>query len=254
AELMAMTNNIYKELNIPAKIYINNRKLINEILEDEKVTERNREQIIRELDKLDKLSKEEVAKNLKEFNAEKLVEIFTAKEKTFEKYNFYKEIKKLKELCEVYGVEVEFRPFLARGLSYYNGTVFEIWAEELGVALTGGGSYLVDRIQSTGISFGLEPLFLISKVEFENKSVMVLSMSQDKQAINITQKLREKNVPVVLLIDKSPSKALDYANAKKIEKVLIIGEEEIKNKKYTLKNMKTGKEEKLSEREILDTF
>ncbi len=254
AELMAMANNIYKELNIPAKIYINNRKLINEILEDEKVTERNREQIIRELDKLDKLSKEEVAKNLKEFNAEKLVEIFTAKEKTFEKYNFYKEIKKLKELCEVYGVEVEFRPFLARGLSYYNGTVFEIWAEELGVALTGGGSYLVDRIQSTGISFGLEPLFLISKVEFENKSVMVLSMSQDKQAINITQKLREKNVPVVLLIDKSPSKALDYANAKKIEKVLIIGEEEIKNKKYTLKNMKTGKEEKLSEREILDTF
>ena len=153
-----------------------------------------------------------------------------------------------------YGVQVEFRPFLARGLSYYNGTVFEIWAEELNVALTGGGSYLVDGIQSTGISFGLEPLFLVSKVELENKNIMVLSISQDQQAINITQKLREKNIPVVLLTDKSPSKALDYANAKKIEKVLIIGEEEAKSKKYTLKNMKTGKEEKLSEKVLIDSI
>jgi histidyl-tRNA synthetase len=254
AECLVMAKNIYKKLNIPAKIYINNRKLINEILEDKKIVERDREQVIRELDKLDKLSKEEVAKNLKELGAEKLVEIFTGKEKTFEKYRFYEEIKKLKDLCSVYGVEVEFRPFLARGLSYYNGTVFEIWAEELGVALTGGGSYLVDGIQSTGISFGLEPLFLISKVSYENNAVMVLSLSQDKQAISLAQKLREKDVPVLLLTDKAPSKALDYANAKKIEKVLIIGEEEVKNKKYTLKNMKTGKEEKLSEREILEKF
>jgi len=254
AELMAMAKNVFQELKIPAKIYVNNRKLINEILEDKKIAERDREQVIRELDKLDKLSKEEVAKNLKEYDAEKLVEVFTAKEKTFEKYNFYGEIKKLKDLCVGYGVEVEFRPFLARGLSYYNGTVFEIWAEELGVALTGGGSYLVDGIQSTGISFGLEPLFLISKVDYENKTVMILSMSQDKQAISLAQKLREKKVPVMLLTDKAPSKSLDYANAKKIEKVLIIGEDEVKNKKYTLKNMKTGKEEKLSEREILDKF
>jgi len=254
AELMAMAKNVFQELKIPAKIYVNNRKLINEILEDKKIAERDREQVIRELDKLDKLSKEEVAKNLKEYDAEKLVEIFTAKEKTFEKYNFYGEIKKLKDLCVGYGVEVEFRPFLARGLSYYNGTVFEIWAEELGVALTGGGSYLVEGIQSTGISFGLEPLFLISKVDYENKTVMLLSMSQDKQAISLAQKLREKKVPIVLLTDKSPSKALDYANAKKIEKVLIIGEDEVKNKKYTLKNMKTGKEERLSEREILEKF
>jgi len=252
AECLAMAKNIYQELKIPAKIYINNRKLINEILEEEKIMEKNREQIIRELDKLDKLTKEEVAKNLKEFNAAKLVEIFTAKEKTFEKYKFYSEIKKLRDLCAVYGVQLEFRPFLARGLSYYNGTVFEIWSEEMNVALTGGGSYLVDGIQSTGISFGLEPLFLISKVEFGNESIMVLSISQDQQAINITQKLREKKIPVVLLTDKSPSKALDYANSKKIERVLIIGEEEVKSKKYTLKNMKTGKEEKLSERELLD--
>lgn len=252
AECLAMAKNIYRELKIPAKIYVNNRKLINEILEAEKIPEKNREQIIRELDKLDKLPKEEVAKNLKELEAEKMVEIFTAKEKTFEKYKFYDEIKKLKNLCAIYGVQIEFRPFLARGLSYYNGTVFEIWAEELGVALTGGGSYLVDGIQSTGISFGLEPLFLISKIELESKTMLILSMNQDEKAIELAQKIREKNNQIILLTDKSPSKALDYANTKKIKSVLIIGEDEVKNKKYTLKNMKTGKEEKLSEKEILE--
>jgi len=252
AECLAMAKNIYNELEIPAKIYINNRKLINEILEVEKIPEKNRDQIIRELDKLDKLPKEEVAKNLKEFNAEKLLDIFTDQEKSFEKYKFYDEIKKLKTLCTIYGVQVEFRPFLARGLAYYNGTVFEIWSEELNVALTAGGSYLVDGIQSTGISFGLEPLFLISKVKSENKTILILSMNQDAKSIELAQKLRNKNNQILLLVDKSPSKALDYANTKNVERVLIIGENEVKNKKYTLKNMKTGKEEKLSEKEILE--
>jgi histidyl-tRNA synthetase len=213
---------------------------------------------------------------LKELNAEKLVEIFTQKERSFEKYRFYEEISKLKQLCSIYGVDVEFRPFLAMGLSYYNGTVFEIWSnnslssqksqsdenekianancekKELNVALTGGGSYLVDGIQSAGISFGIEPLFLLSKVESEKNEVLVLSISQDEKAIKIAEQLRIKNVPVVLLTDKAPSKALDYANSKKIEKVIIIGENEVKNKKYTLKNMKTGKEEKLSEKELIE--
>ena len=252
AECLALAKNVYEQLKIPATIYINNRKLINEILETEKIPEKNREQIIRELDKLDKLSKEEVAKNLKELNAEKLIEIFTAKEKTFEKYRFYEEIKKLKELCAFYSVDVEFRPFLARGLSYYNGSVFEVWAKELNVALTGGGSYLVDGIQSTGISFGIEPLFLLSKIEPEKNSVLILSISQDEKAMKIAEQLRNKNTPVILLMDKAPSKALDYANSKKIEKVIFVGEEEVKSKKYTLKNMKTGKEEKLSEKDLLE--
>ncbi|VVB79712.1 Histidine--tRNA ligase [uncultured archaeon] len=254
AELLALAKNVFDDLKISSKIYINNRKLINEILETEKIPERDRDQIIRELDKLDKLSKEEVAKNLKEFKAEKLLEIFTGKEKSFEKYAYFKEIQKLKDLARAYGVEVEFRPFLARGLSYYNGSVFEIWAKELGVSLSGGGSFLIDGIQSTGISFGLEPLFLISKIDNSNKDVLVLSISQDEKAVALANKLREKSVPVVLLMDKSPSKALDYANSKKIENVIIIGEEEVKSKKYTIKNMKSGKEEKLAEKEILEKF
>jgi histidyl-tRNA synthetase len=254
AELMALAKNVFEGLKIPATIYFNNRKLINEVLEAERIPEREREQVIRELDKLDKLSKEEVKKNLKELKAEKLVDIFTSPEKSFAKYSYYKDIVKLKELCKSYGVEIEFRPFLARGLSYYNGSVFEIWSKDLGVALSGGGAYMINGSQSAGISFGLEPLFLLSKIDNENKDFLILSMNQDEKAIEIAQKLREKNVAVVLLTDKAPSKALDFANAKKIGKVIIIGEDEVRNKKYTLKNMKTGKEEKLSEKMLIDSI
>ncbi len=245
AELLAMAKRIFQNLKITSKIYINNRRLINEILENENIAEKDREQIIRELDKLDKLSKKEVEQNLKQFKAERLVRIFTSEEEYFEKYKSYGEIRNLKELSNFFGVKTEFRPFLARGLSYYNGLVFEIWAEELGVALTGGGSYLNEGIQSTGISFGLEPLFLISKIQLNEEEFLVVSLNQEKEAIKISSKLREGGKNVTLLTDKSPSKALDYANSKGISKVVMVGENEVKSGKYKVKDMNSGKEENL---------
>jgi len=159
-ECLKLGKNIFEKLELPVKIYVNNRKLINEILVSENVKEKDREQVIRELDKLDKLSKKDVADNLKKLRAEKLVKIFTGEERSFEKYNFYKEIKELKKMCKIYGFKVEFRPFLARGLSYYNGSVFEIWSDKLDVSLGGGGSYLVNEVQSTGIWIGAD-IFIV---------------------------------------------------------------------------------------------
>ena len=54
AEILKLISEIFKELKIPAEILINNRKLLNEILNSEKIKEK--EQVIREIDKLDKLS------------------------------------------------------------------------------------------------------------------------------------------------------------------------------------------------------
>ncbi len=245
AECLALAKAVYEKLEIPYTIYVNNRKLINEILEKENVLEKDREQIIRELDKLDKLSKKEVEQNLKPFKAEKLVKLFTSEEKFFEKYKSFEEIKNIQILCKAFDVKTEFRPFLARGLSYYNGTVFEIWSKELNVALSGGGSYMNEGIQSTGISFGLEPLFLLSKIESEKNEILIVSLNQDKKAIEIAGKFREKGTSVVLLTDKSPSKALDYANSKGIPEVLMIGENEVKSEKFKVKNMKSGKEKEV---------
>lgn len=251
AECLKLGKNIFEKLNMPVKIYVNNIKLINEILVSEKVEEKNRNQIIRELDKLDKLSKKDVADNLKKFGAEKLLKIFEQPEKEFEKYNFYKEIKELKKICRMYGFNVEFKPFLARGLSYYNGSIFEIWSEELEVSLCGGGSYLIEGMQSTGITFGLEPISLLSKIKGDRTKVQIISIGQDDKAIQLAEKMRDKGISANLILDKSIGKAMDYANSKGVEKVIFVGKEETAKKKFKIKDMKTGKEEFLSESNVL---
>ena len=249
-ECLRLGKNIFDKLEMPVKIYINNRKLINEILVSENIEERNREQVIRELDKLDKLPKKEIADNLKKLGAEKVLKIFTGKEKDFEKYKFYEEIKELKKLCKNYGFEVEFRPFLARGLSYYNGMVFEIWSDKLGVSLVGGGNYIVEDIQSTGIAFGFEPIFLLSEISGEKTRRLIISINQNQKAISLAEKLRANKISTTLLLDKSIGKAMDYANSKGIEKVIFVGKEEVAKKKFKVKDMKSGTEKLVSEEEL----
>jgi histidyl-tRNA synthetase len=245
AEVLSMGKKVFDELGIPAKIYVNNRKLINEILVSEGVEEKNREQVIRELDKLDKLSKKEVADNLKSLGAESVLKVFTGKEVDFEKYNYYKEIVELKEYCKMYGVDVEFRPYLARGFSYYRGTVFEFWGEELKVSLCGGGNFLVDDVESFGISFGLEPLFLISNIEGEGVEYAVVSIGQDDAAIKLASDLRAKGKSVSLILDKAVGKAMDYANSKGIGKVVCVGKSEVESGKFKEKDMGLGEEVEL---------
>ena len=254
AEILAMAKKIFEELKIPIKIYINNRKLTNEILVNENIKERDMNQVIRELDKLDKLSKKEVADNLRKYGAEKLIKTFDKEEREFEKYSYYKEIKELKKFCKLYSVEVEFKPFLARGLSYYNGSVFEIWSEKLNVSICGGGSYLIDKTQSTGITFGLEPIYLISEVKGKNIDVEIISINEDEASIRLAESLRKENISTILILDKTIGKALDYANSKGIKKVIFVGKDEVKEKKFKVKDMESGKEKLMNEKEIIEIF
>jgi histidyl-tRNA synthetase len=249
AEILSIANEITKELKVKAIININNRKLMNEILQKEGVKSENTRAVIKEIDKLDKLTEKEVKENLKRYNAEKVLDIFKKPEKFFEKYENYKEIKELKEYCKDYGINVNFQPSLARGLSYYNGSVFEIKAQETKETIFGGGSYLVNGIQSTGISAGLERLNQLAKIELKNNRVLIISIGQDKEAIKLAEKLRKNNISTSIMYGKV-SKALEYANAYNIKYVIFIGEEEIKKKKLLLKNMKTGKESMISEKEL----
>jgi histidyl-tRNA synthetase len=249
AEILSLAKETFEQLGIPITIYVNNRKLINEILVN--IEEKNREQIIRELDKLDKLTKKEVADNLKPYNAERLIEIFTAKEEQFKNYNYYKEIQTLKEYTKEYGVNIEFRPYLARGFSYYKGSVYEIWSDKLNVALCGGGTYYVNETEATGISFGIEPIMILTNTQGKNTKVQIISAGQDKESIQLTKKIRKKGIATNLILDKTISKALEYANNKNIENIIILGKKEVEEKKYTIKNMKTGKEKLLTEEEII---
>ena len=251
AEILCIAKEIFEKLGIKIIINVNNRKLLNEILDKEKIIDKSA--VIREIDKLDKLSEKEVKDNLKKYKAEKILDIFKKKEKDFEKYENYKEIQTLKEACKLYGVDVVFVPFLARGLSYYNGSIFEIKssAEEIKETISAGGSYLINGMQSTGISLGLDRLEMIAKMkEIEENKTLIVSLGEDKKALETATRLRKNNIPCTLMYGKV-TKALEFANSYGINNVILIGSEEIKKKKLLLKNMKTGKEEMLSDKDLL---
>lgn len=240
AEILAITKEILDKLNIDCNLCIGNRKLVNEILEEIGVKE-NKNQVLREIDKLDKLTENEIKDNLKKLKAEKVLAIFKQPESYFKKYKAYKEIEELKKICRYYDLKVNFQPNLVRGLSYYNGNVFEIKSKDMRETICAGGSYLINDIQSTGISFGLDRLAIISDIKTDSKKTLLLSIGKDKKAIEIAQKLREKGENVALFFGK-PTKALEYANSYGIKRVIFVGKEEVKKGKMKIKDMKTGEE------------
>ena len=240
AEILSMTNEILEILGIKPIILINNRKLLNEILDDLKI-KKNKEQILKEIDKYDKLPEKEIEKNLKKYNAEKLISALKQGEEYFSKFTGYKDIISLMDYCKIYGIKVLFSPTIVRGLSYYNGTVFEIEAKGIKETIIAGGSYIFNNVQCTGISFGLERLLPLAKLKTEKEKYLVISLNQDKEAIKLAQKLRGRGKSCMIYYGK-PSKALDYANSNSIQNAIFIGEKEIKAGKFNVKDLKTGKE------------
>lgn len=241
AEILAAFNELFIKAGIEPIILINNRKLLNEILDDNKVKEKDREQVLREIDKHDKLPEKELRDNMKKLDAENVIDSLKKGEKYFSKFEGYKEVVELIECCKAYGIKVLFSPSIVRGLSYYNGSVFEIKAKGIKSSIAGGGSYMFNGVQSTGISFSLERLEVVSRLKLKKEKWLIVSLDQDKAAIKIAQKLRSQGKIVSLYYGK-PSKALEFANSYNYNKAIFVGAKEVKVKKYKVKLMKTGKE------------
>tara|TARA_Y100000034_G_scaffold120869_1_gene164416 strand:- start:1345 stop:2544 length:1200 start_codon:yes stop_codon:yes gene_type:complete len=244
AEILKATNEILEKLGIDFNINFNNRKLLNEILEGCGVGVDDRVEVIREIDKLDKISEKEVRASLKKYGAEKVIGILKKPRSYFKKYKSYKEVLLLEKLCKDYGFRINFVPFLARGLSYYNGSIFEI-KSGMKETIAAGGSYMVNGIQSSGISFGLDRLTMLAKVDEGFKRVLVISLGEDKESVGLAEKIRASNVPCEVYYGKL-GKGLDYANSTGIPLVVFVGSEEVKKRKFKLKNMNSGKERLLS--------
>jgi histidyl-tRNA synthetase len=252
-EILKICSEIFNKLGIKVQINFSNRKLLNEVLEDFKVKEIHKNEVIREIDKLDKLSEKEVCLNLKKFHAESILSIFKKTEKYFEKYKNYIEIEELKKACSLSKIKINFQPFLARGLSYYNGSIFEVKADKMKETIAAGGSYFINGIQSTGISFGLDRLESLAEINYLRKKVLVISLNQDEKALEISDKVRKIGLGCNIFYGR-PGKALDYANSYDIKYVIFIGEEEIKRRKLKIKNMDTGKETEMSFNELEGYF
>lgn len=240
-EILLLVKEALGKIGIKSVIYFNNRRLLDEILEKEGVNKKDWIDVIKEIDKLDKLPEKEVKGNLKKYNAEKILEVFKKPKSYFSKYPSYKEIEEFEGFLKLYNIDAKFFPSLSRGLSYYNGSVFEIKTDKMKDTICGGGSYEFNGVQCTGISFGLDRLSVLADFDCKKNTVLVVSLNEDKQAIKIAGMLRERGESVSVYYGK-PSKALEYANSWKINRVIFVGAEEVRKKKFKIKDMKTGKE------------
>lgn len=250
-------------------IRVNNRNLLKAFLTEKGVPEKSLDDWFRTIDKLDKIGKEGVEKELMEKGFDKKVvkDVLNNLEKVSENpdklkdLEGYKELALLTEFAKPYGIsgKLKFDISLVRGLEYYTGLVFEIGIKDVKVSLGGGGRY--DRmikafggpnLPATGISFGLSRL--IQYMEEKNlfnlpKNIVKVFVanvdeSSKKYATEVAQKLRSAGIAAEIdLLGKKLGKQMEYAAAAGTPFVAIVGESEIKQNSVKLRDMKTGKEE-----------
>ncbi len=265
ATCLQMALELYTKLNINAKIKVNNRKLFKTIISSLGVKENKIESAMMSLDKLDKLSLKEVEKELKEKNVKidvkKFLEIknksLLEMEKSFPNDEGLKEIKELFSYFD--SDKIVFDPVLARGLSYYTGTVFEVYSPELDSSLAGGGRYdnLISgylcggkqnaesgkSFPAVGISFGLDRIVdvikQLRKVETKIKvQLFVIPMGTKKESFDIANKFRAAGINTDMdLMNRKLDKNMKYAQSLNIPFIAVIGENEIKSGKISLKDM-----------------
>ena len=284
AEIIDLVYSIFEKLKIQDfSVKLNNRKVLFGIVETLSLQD-NFDKICIIIDKIDKIGKDKFAEELKNIDLsksqiEKLNSVLFFDGSNDDKIKFLKdflsksstgleginEIENLTKLSKEFIFDIN----LARGLSYYTSSIFEVILDEKNIgSLCGGGRYddLTEIfgykvISGIGISFGIERIYEIMKErnlfpDSINKkdTVLVCSMSEKylDDSLRISSILRNNNISTDLYPDNPKlKKQLQYANNNDIPYVIIIGEDEVTSKLYTLKDMETGSQEKLGIDEII---
>ena len=291
AEMPAVIYNTIKDLGFEDfTICINNRKLLSGLFKELDLEDKSVD-IMRIIDKIEKIGKENVIECLKDLELSEnqindiinFIEISgTTEEKidSLEKLNYTNEIfnegleelKQVVKYVKIFGVpDSNFKVDLtiARGLDYYTGTVYETFLNEyreLGSVCSGGrydnlAEYYTDKkLPGVGISIGLTRLFYklneLNALKEEQNSiakVLVVSMVEDNsKALEVATALRSQNINAEVYLENKKIKAkFKYADRLAIPYVIVIGEDEIANNTVTLKNMQTGEQETLKIEEVI---
>lgn len=286
AELMMMALDIFQKLDLEVTIQYNNRKLLTGILQAIQVPEPETAGAILSLDKLEKIGIDGVRKDLKmrglEDNTVALL-CETVKTclsmplsqfaETFKNRLVTEGIAELQELQQyltALGVEKQtsFTPFLARGLTMYTGTVYEIFLSDGSIPSSIGSGGRYDNIigafrndnmsyPTVGISFGLDVIYtalMQKQTKPATTDLFIIPIGTRTECMKLAHTLRNKeNIKVELeLADRKLKRSLNYASKENIPYVLIVGEDEIKTNTAVLRNMNEGTEEKIQLASIED--
>ena len=277
-ECIKVYDSVFNRLGLPkVDLRINNRQIlegVSKLMKLETVTE-----IASVLDKTDKIGIDGVMKELKDRNLsddsinllksllnikgtnqekiENLRTIFDSNNIFLNGVDLLDEIIDTSQKFNLNNINIKVDLSLARGLSYYTGTIIEVSSpKECEIGSIGGGGRYDDLVQKNnpklsgfGISFGFDRIFMIldelrlfpSELN-SSKSFLFLNFGLELDSIlSYLDKLREKNITCELYPSNVKiKKQLDYANQKGIDYVVIIGDEEVKSNIFKLKNMKSG--------------
>lgn len=285
AEILATTVDCLRSLGFKDfVIKLNDRRILEAFIELVGMPEEKALDIIRSVDKLGKIGRDGVVKELSKYvqnedSMIKLLDLISIKasaedvlehaakclEKQPEGVKGCVALKSILDYSKPFGyydyIVVDLT--LARGLDYYTGPVFEVSAkgyEDYG-SIAGGGRY--DEIiglfggeptPATGVALGIERIvqLLDRKNGFVNLRLGVevlvspVSESVKSTAIEVAQSLRKSGISTTLdLLGRGLSKQLNFADRKGIRKVIIVGEKELKKGYVTLRDMATGDQKKV---------
>ena len=164
------------------------------------------------------------------------------------------------DLLQAYGVDFQIDFEIVRGLDYYSGTVFEIYAEGLGAQrqICGGGTYELaslfggKEISSTGFGLGFDRILQIAPILEERRPPVYLIYTPDVKAdaARIAVSLR-RSIPTVMdVMGRSMGAQLKAASGAGAHYAVIVGKEELDSGRLILRNMKGGEQETLTLKEI----
>ena len=288
-ELMQIVDTVFTRFGVRVQIKINNRKILTGIAEvigeADKIVD-----ITVAIDKLDKIgidnvneelrgngiSEEAIQKlqpiiNLAGSNNEKLQVIADVLATSETGLKGVEETRYILDTLQNVGLnnEIQLDLTLARGLNYYTGAIFEVKALDTPMgSITGGGRYDnltgifgMPGISGVGISFGADRIFdvlntldLYPKEAVASTQLLFVNFGEKEAAycLPIVAKARQAGIRTEIYPDSAKmKKQMSYANAKGIQFVAIVGENEMNEGKVTLKNMATGEQAMVTAEELI---
>jgi len=288
-ELIQITDEVFRRLNMNVAIKINNRKILSGIAETIGEAERITD-ITVAIDKLEKIGVDNVNEELRSKGVsaeaiEKLQPIIKLQGTNEEKLNQIEEVikgsetgmKGVEEMRTIFsylpdlGIEasVELDLTLARGLNYYTGAIFEVKSLDVKIgSITGGGRYddltgifgLPD-VSGVGISFGADRIYdvmgqldIFPKDSIATTRIMFVNFGdrEERYCLPIINKLRAANINSEIFPEPvKMKKQMNYANRKGVSFVALAGDSEMEEGVVTLKNMNTGEQQKVTPEELI---
>jgi len=285
-EIISLADAIMKEFGATEKMYqikVNSRKLINLIMSQYLALDATEaKQMVQLFDKKGKLKPAEFVERAKQiFKKEEQkdgltkLSILLKAESLADLPEVLRDSQAVKEVQVLFTLLGEhqvnaatFDITLMRGFDYYTDIVFEVFDldPENNRAMFGGGRYDglvgafgVDPIATVGFGMGDAPIEnfldshnLLPKLVSSTQIYTVVIGDVLKEAQDIVRQLRTKGVNVAIdLTDRKPDKQIKAALKMGVPYLLFVGEDEIKNKKFILRNVETQKEDVLTVGEVV---